>query len=393
MRILFLSKSPLDRRYGAAKLLVELAEALEGRGARCTLLDPEALGTDGPGFADASAAYLRTQAPSFDVVEFDYKHLRLGDLEALLHAGAERWQRPVFAARCQLWRGHLLEVPPPPLPGWRAGLGRALRGGWHRRRLVEAVARDVRLASTADLVLVSNEADRQSLVGHGAEPARIAVVTPGFGRASAEALGHAAQHPLHPGPVIAFVGTFDQRKGGGDFPALVDAATARLPGVRFRLLGTAGMVPTAEAVLRCFPRRHRHRLEVVPRYAPDALPDLLAGCAAGVFPSYAEGFGYGVLEMLAAGLPVFAYDRPGPPVMLPPEYLVPAGRPRALAEKLADLLGDPDRLARERIAAREQATPFDWDRTADETLRVYEAAHRRLRLASLVESVPLPNPG
>lgn len=378
MHVLFLSKSPLDRRYGAAKLLVELAAALEVRGARCTLVDPEMLGTDRAGFAAASGAYLRSEASRFDVVEFDYKHLRLADLEGLL--SRRQWlDRPAFVARCQLWRGHLLDVPPPPLPGTRARLRRIVRGGHDAQRLATAVGRDLRLMAAADLVLVSNDADRRSLVGHGLPSHRLAVVTPGLDHGSAAALGRAAALPLPPEPVVAFVGTFDERKGGGDFPALVGRLAKHLPDVRVRLLGTRGMLPTAEAVSRRFPRWLRPRIEVVPSYAPDALPDLLAGCAAGVFPSYAEGFGYGVLEMLAAGLPVVAYDRPGPPVMLPPEYLVPAGRPDLLADKVATLLADPERLARERRAARERVLPFDWNDAAEQTLAAYEAAAGRSR--------------
>ena len=121
-------------------------------------------------------------------------------------------------------------------------------------------------------------------------------------------------------PVVGFVGTFDPRKGMCEFPDLVDRVVRRIPGVTFRLLGTAGMVPDADGVRGYFPRWLWPRLEIYPRYDPNELPGLLAGVSVGVFPSRVESFGYGVLEMLAAAVPVIAYDAPGPHVMLPPEY-------------------------------------------------------------------------
>ena len=68
-----------------------------------------------------------------------------------------------------------------------------------------------------------------------------------------------------------------------------------------------------------------------------------------MFPSRVESFGYGVLEMLAAAVPVIAYDAPGPHVMLPPEYRVPVGAAGDMADRVCDLLTDPDRLRAARL--------------------------------------------
>ena len=126
-------------------------------------------------------------------------------------------------------------------------------------------------------------------------------------------------------PVVGFVGTFDPRKGMCEFPDLVDRVVSQVPGATFRLLGTAGLVRDADGVRRYFPRRLRSLLEIWPRYEPNELPGLLTGVSIGVFPSRVESFGYGVLEMLAASIPVFAFDAPGPNVMLSSESLVPVG--------------------------------------------------------------------
>jgi phosphatidylinositol alpha-mannosyltransferase len=147
------------------------------------------------------------------------------------------------------------------------------------------------------------------------------------------------------------------------------------------------MLKTEADVRRLFPRRLQSRVEVVPRYWPQDLAAHLAPCWAGVFPSYNEGFGLGIIEMLTAALPVVAYDAPGAADLLPPERRVPRGHPDVLADTLADLLNDPAGLAEARRAARASAVPYRWPAVAARTEAVYTAALQRLR-HPLPESTP-----
>jgi len=237
----------------------------------------------------------------------------------------------------------------------------------------------------ADLTVVSNDRDATALARNGADPGRIAVLPPGM---TAERRRQFAAVPdgLPERPVVGFVGTFDPRKGMCEFPNLVDLVDRQVPGVTFRLLGTSGLVRDADGVRRYFPRRLWPRLEIYPRYDPKELPALLAGVSVGVFPSRVESFGYGVLEMLAAAVPVIAYDSPGPHVMLPPEYRVTVGSVVDMADRVCDLLSDPDRLRAARLWARERVTSFNWERVAMETARVYldRQAGRQGRPTSVV---------
>jgi glycosyltransferase involved in cell wall biosynthesis len=181
-------------------------------------------------------------------------------------------------------------------------------------------------------------------------------------------------------PIVAFVGTFDGRKGAREFPDLVRWVARDVPGVTFMLLGTGGQSP--RDVLRHFPGDLHPRLEIRCRFAPDELPGLLARCAVGVFPSRVEGFGFGVLEMLAAGLPVLAYRAPGPPMMLPDEYLVPVGDARGLARKVVALLHDEASRVRAARWARERARAFRWRNFAEMTSREYLVRLAALRARS-----------
>jgi glycosyltransferase involved in cell wall biosynthesis len=180
-------------------------------------------------------------------------------------------------------------------------------------------------------------------------------------------------------PTVAFVGTFDVRKGCLDFPALVRRVSDAVPEVRFRLLGTRGWLADEHEVRGCFPPKLRNHVEVVSTFAPDDLPRLLAPCSVGVFPSYWEGFGFGVLEMLAAGLPVIAYDAPGPPEMVPSDWLVPPGDTAAMGKKVVDLLQSPESRSEAGHEARSRAAQFRWDEIAERTAAAYqEAVDRRV---------------
>jgi glycosyltransferase involved in cell wall biosynthesis len=92
-----------------------------------------------------------------------------------------------------------------------------------------------------------------------------------------------------------------------------------------------------------------------------------------------EGFGYGVLEMLASSIPVIAFDAPGPNVMLTPEFLAPVGDTTTLARRVIDLFADPAGLQVARRWARSRALDFTWDRIGEQTARAYEDRMARPR--------------
>ncbi len=309
------------------------------------------------------AAYLRARAGAFDVVEYDHGSLPLprADLPA----------RPLLVARSVLLAQLVEAARIPRRPGLRRLAGAVVRGPAERRRLAAHSAAAARTCAEADLVNLCNDDERLALTAAGVPPEKLVVLPFGLTaarRAVLEAVGAAPP----PAPRVAFVGTFDPRKGMRDFPRLVGALAGAVPGVRFTLAGTAGMLRTAGEVLAEFPPRLRPLLTVVPKFAPAELPGLLADCSAGAFPSAVEGFPFGVLEMLACALPVVAYRAPGAPMMLGPEWLVPRGDALGVAAKLAALLRDPAALAAARLAARARSRDFDWDEVAARTAAEYE---------------------
>jgi glycosyltransferase involved in cell wall biosynthesis len=221
----------------------------------------------------------------------------------------------------------------------------------------------------ADLVNVSNDDDKTELVRRGIPAGKIIVLPYGLSRSRRPLFDAISSNPPHQ-PRVAFVGTFDARKGAREFPRILQQIAERVPGVQFRLIGTGGQYGP-EYIRASFPASLRHSIEVIAQFDPKQLPSILADCSVGIFPSHMEGFGFGVLEMLAAAIPVVAYDAPGPPMMLPPEYLVPRGNAEAMSAKVIELLVDESKLRLARRWARERSQAFNWSKIAQDTFSAY----------------------
>jgi glycosyltransferase involved in cell wall biosynthesis len=105
----------------------------------------------------------------------------------------------------------------------------------------------------------------------------------------------------------------------------------------------------------------------------ETLPVRLAGAVAFVFPStHPEGLSKAVMEAMAAGLPVIAYDIPGMRVLVEDGvtgWVVPAGDTAAAAACVDRLLADPalgaamGAAARKRLARDfgQEAVASQWD--------------------------------
>lgn len=178
-------------------------------------------------------------------------------------------------------------------------------------------------------------------------------------------------------PFFVYIGATDRRK---DIPTLLRAwqqTSVRLPG---HLLVLGGSTPPHSSPLYPdLPRiaeelRVSHRVRFIGAVDDEGHRALLSACDAFVFPSLYEGFGLPPLEAMASGAPVIAAAASSvPEVVGNAALLFPPGEVGALSDAMLRLAGDPLLRASARDAGIRQAGTFTWEKTAAQTLGVYEA--------------------
>ncbi len=234
---------------------------------------------------------------------------------------------------------------------------------WTSGRVPGGSAAVRRTLAAARLVLANSRGIERLAYDHGARAAR--VVTLGTD-VPTEAPARA------PTPLLVTVGHLVARKRHAD----VIRALARLPGVRYLVVGDGPERPALDALARAL--GVADRVELAGQLAPaEALRRARAGWLF-VMPSTAEAFGVAYIEAMAAGIPAIgAAGEPGPAEIGPGVELVPPGDPAALAASIARLLGDPDALAALGRAARANVLErFTWARCGALTLAAYAEAAR-----------------
>jgi glycosyltransferase involved in cell wall biosynthesis len=383
LRLLMVLHMPWDRNLGAPRVQLELADELRSRGHMVDKFDwhdafprePSRVGrVVGASFAPRARRFVRSVAARYDIIDaqqgdLPYPKEQLG-FDGLLVArscGLYRFYRDFERYARRRW---------PEERGRR--LGRPLRGyeAWRE------TARERRSLECADLVNVPNSDELafvRDALGLGD---RCVLVPNGVERTRLDALRREAAPPAQrlASREVVFIGRWSVRKGSADWRAIVARIRAEEPKTRFTFLGTG---VENERVRRDLGDADGRATTVVPRYETDELPRLLRGATVGVLPSYVEGFGLGVVEQLAAGIPTVAYDAPGARQTagaVHARLLTPRGDPHSLADRVVEILragvGEYAGLS-ERCAAA--ARRWSLDALVSATLATYADRLERLR--------------
>ena len=362
MKILLCSEQILSKELGTSKVLIELAEELRILGWECKLVAPSDINCQAPGinyYTKALTSYLNEFASKFDVVDYPYF--------ALPYPITKHHPKTLFVARSALLVHHFETTRIPLSKSWKARLGYIIKFVPRLTERNRYISQANHTMKEADLINVNNDRDKTELINRGVPAEKIVSIPLGISREQRILFNSLPERQLNK-PTVVFVGTFDNRKGATDFPKIFNDILLAVPEVRFKLLGT---YRTEVEVLKHFPEKLRNRIESISTFKSTEISSLLADCSVGIFPSYLEGFGLGVLEMLAASIPVIAYNAPGPPMMLPSEYLVSRGDTKNMSTKVIDLLQDRQKLANARLWAKQQSQNFCWQQIAQITSETY----------------------
>jgi alpha-1,3-rhamnosyl/mannosyltransferase len=254
-------------------------------------------------------------------------------------------------------------------PNWHTAKER-----WAFRAAYRAVAGAARVITVSQFVAtgvterLGVEPDRITVVPNGATGA-FSTGSPEPGPGPGPDAGVLGRWGLASGGYVICVGTVSDRKNL--LPVL--GAIARLPELALVIAGPPGI--GAERVDAEIARLGLDERVRRTGYVPDGeLVALVAGAAALVHPSLDEGFGITPREALAAGVPAVVSGAGAlPEVVGDAAIVVRSASPDDWAAAIAGLLGAPDRRAELVDAGRRRAATFTWERSARETLAVYEA--------------------
>jgi len=180
-----------------------------------------------------------------------------------------------------------------------------------------------------------------------------------------------ARHGL-PQRYLLFVGTIEPRK---NLTRLLQAfETVRREDLTdgLVLVGKRGWL--CEDFFAALERSPAREAVLLPGYVPDQdLPAVYSGAQALVFPSLYEGFGLPVLEAMACGTPVVCSNTSSlPEVADEAALLFDPLESQAMIDHLRNLLTDNDLQTALEEKGRRWAAAFSWERTAQETVKVYE---------------------
>lgn len=173
---------------------------------------------------------------------------------------------------------------------------------------------------------------------------------------------------------ILFVGTLEPRK---NLPVLFKAFELflnRMKDAEFRLV-IAGMKGwLCDEIYQSLEKNVYKDKIILSDFVPDeALPQLYAESAVFVYPSLYEGFGIPILEAMASGTPVIASRTASlPEIGGDAAFWIDPKDAEGLANAIQRVVNDQELRKNLIHKGREQAEKFSWEKTARETLDVYQ---------------------
>jgi glycosyltransferase involved in cell wall biosynthesis len=208
--------------------------------------------------------------------------------------------------------------------------------------------------------------DIEEVPGVGVDTEAFVPAEPNVRELSRERLGVAGA-----GLVVGWLGEFTPRKRPGDVLEVARRLAARLPDTRFLMAGDG---PLAGDMRRHAEVRGLVGTVLFPGWQGD-VPSFLAGCDAIVSTANQEGLPRNVLEGMACGLPVVAWDIRGCRDLVVDSttgFLVPFGDLDGMSRRLEQLAHDEGTRRRMGAAARERVLrEFSQDRVLEEMKRIY----------------------
>jgi len=231
-------------------------------------------------------------------------------------------------------------------------------------RLFDQIAREVDLA---DYILAGSSFVRQSCIENNVSPEKIILLP--YGSDMTRIIPYTSPK-THGKFRILFVGRIEQRKG---IRYLLDAVSnLSLPDIELWLCGN--IMGDREA-LSPYEKIYTH-LGYIPH---NKMAEIYSQVDVLVFPSLADGFGFVLLEAMAAGIPVITTDHTvGPDIISDGKegFIIPIRDSQAIAEKILWLKEHRDICLDIGTKARQVAEQYTWQHYYNRAGNIFEKLAR-----------------
>ena len=174
-------------------------------------------------------------------------------------------------------------------------------------------------------------------------------------------------------PFVVALGTIEPRKNLPHLIAAFAPVAARHDDVHLVLAGPDGPArPEVDATLERLSPETRERVMLTGAVSEPAKSWLLHNAAMVAYPSVYEGFGFPILEAMAAGVPVVAAKAGSiPEIAGDAAELVEPTDEDAIGQAIERLLDDPERRDELVQRGRARVSEFSWHSTATAVARLY----------------------
>ncbi len=240
-----------------------------------------------------------------------------------------------------------------------------------------------RSAKYADMVIVPSQSTKRDVVRfYGVNPEKIAVIFEGHDEEVYKPQDNLAQieetkreYNIR-GKYILYVGTLEPRK---NIPRLIEAFhSLKKEGVKHKLIVAGKLGWLYKDIFTTVNRLNLENEVIFTGYVPQKeLPILMSGAEVFAYPSLCEGFGLPPLEAMACGTPVIVSNTSSlPEVVGDAGILVDPYDSKEIAQAMYHVISDEGLRQQMRQKGLKRAKMFSWEKTAQQTLKVFEIVYR-----------------
>ena len=234
-----------------------------------------------------------------------------------------------------------------------------------KQRIWHALARPKKQCQSADLIITPSENTRRDVIKYfNVSPGKVSVIYPGLSSIFTGTKQNI--NNLVSGKYLLFLGTIEPRKNILVLLAAFEKLAENFSDIKLVIAGARGW-KNKQILKKVRASRYSDRI-ILPGYISDNdKKGLYENALAFIYPSLYEGFGFPVLEAMAAGVPVITSGRSSlPEITEGSALLIDPRRPEELYSAIKRLL-DSQELHRDTTEkGLKLAKKFSWERAAKE---------------------------